>query len=65
MLNSGDPMILEVYKQSTGEVLLYKDCISINNITDGTRKIKILASGQIRSLRDCCIRSINGMLVYL
>lgn len=65
MLNSGEAFDIEVYKQSTGEVLLYKNCISINNTTDGTRRVKLLESKQIRMVRDCCIRSINGYMVYL
>ena len=32
---------------------------------NGTRRIKLLTSGQIRQVRDVCIFQINGMEVFL
>lgn len=65
MLNSGDPVDLEVWKQN-GEILSLRKCVSLTyNFYGGWRNIKILASGECRKIRDCCIFRINGMEVFL
>ena len=65
MLNSGDPVDISVCK-SDGSILEPHDCISLcYNFYGGWRNIKILASGECRRVRDCCIFRINGIEVFL
>ena len=43
-----------------GEVQHYRNCISLRyDFRNGTRRIKLLSSGQIRQVRDVCIFQIN------
>lgn len=65
MLNSGDPVDIAVWK-ADGSIVVLRRCISLRySIYTGTRNIKVLASGQIRKIRDCCIFSINSQEVFL
>ncbi len=65
MLQHPEPVDL-LLVTSKGEVQRYENCISLRyNFRAGTRTIKLLASGQIRQVRDVCIMQINGMEVFL
>ena len=65
MLNSGDPVNLAVWK-ANGEIIRLNNCISLRyDFYSGTRNIKIINSGQIRKIRDCCIFAINDCEVFL
>ena len=57
---------IKVWELSTGEILEFKDVVCIKyNFRSGTRNIKFLRSGEIRTVRDVCVFEINGMPVYL
>lgn len=65
MLNRGEPLEILAWK-ANGEILHLQNCISLRyNFATGTRNIKLLTSGQIRKIRDCCIFMVNGLTVYL
>ena len=65
MLNSGDPVDISVCK-SDGSILELRNVISLRySFYGGWRNVKILASGECRRLRDCCIFRINGLDVFL
>lgn len=65
MLNSGDPVYVSVWK-ANGEILHLHNCILLRyDYYAGTRNIKLLSSGQIRKIRDCCIFAVNGLEVFL
>lgn len=65
MLNSPEPVDLTVIT-AKGEVQSHKQCIGLkSDHYSGCRNIKILASGEIRKIRDCLIIGINGMEVFL
>ena len=55
MLNSGDPVDISVWK-SDGSILELRNVISLRySFYGGWRNIKLLQSGQMRKIRDCCI----------
>lgn len=65
ILNSGDPVDILVWK-STGEILELRNVISLRySFYGGWRNIKILASGECRRVRDCCIFRVNDLEVFL
>lgn len=65
MLNSGDPVDISVWK-ANGEMMHLQNCISLRyDFYAGTRNIKMLSSGQIRKIRDCCIFKVNDLEVFL
>ncbi len=65
MLNAGDPVDLAVWK-SDGSILHLHNCISLRyNYYGGWRNVKLLGSGELRRIRDCCIFQINDMEVFL
>ena len=65
MLNSGDPVDIAVWR-ANGEILHLHNCISLRyDFYAGTRNIKLLTSGQIRKIRDCCIFAVNDCEVFL
>lgn len=65
MLAAGDPVDLRLWTKK-GEIQSYSNCISLSfDFYGGTRSIKLLNSGQIRSVRDVCIFEINGLPVML
>ena len=65
MLNRGEPLDILAWK-SNGEILHLQNCISLRyDFATGTRNIKLLTSGQIRKIRDCCIYNVNGLEVFL
>ncbi len=65
ILNSGDPVDLLVWK-SDGSILHLPNVISLRyDFYGGWRNVKLLASGECRKIRDCCIFSVNGLEVFL
>ena len=65
MLNGYEPMDIGLWTKK-GEIQYWKNCICIKyEHYKGTRKMKLLNSGQIRMLRECCIFEINGIEIYL
>lgn len=65
MLNSGDPVDITVWK-SDGSILELRNVISLRySFYGGWRNIKLLQSGQMRKIRDCCIFRINNLEVFL
>ncbi len=65
IIDSGDPVDIKVWAKD-GRVLHMQGCVGLRyNFRSGTRQIKILASRQIRTIRDVCIFEVNGMTVYL
>ena len=69
MMQRPDPLDLVVWRSSgknAGELIRYDNCISLHyDYYEGTRTVKLLASNQIRKVRDVCILSINGLEVFL
>ena len=65
MLMKPEPLDLVVLKK-TGEVMRLDNCVGLKfDKYKGTRRVKLLDSGQIRMIRDCLILRINGMDVFL
>ncbi len=65
ILNAGDPVSLSVWK-ADGSIMHLENVISVyTSYTGGWRNIRILASGQTRRIRDCCIFRLNGLEVYM
>ncbi len=65
ILNAGDPVTLALWK-SDGSVLRLENAVSLRyDYYGGWRNVKLLASGQIRRVRDVCIFSVNDQEVFL
>lgn len=65
MLNSGDPVDISVWK-SDGSIMHLSNCISLRyDFYGGWRNVKLLNSGEMRRVRDCCIFRINDLEVFL
>lgn len=65
MLEAGEPVDLRVWK-SDGSILEYRNAIPLRyDFYRGTRQIKLLASKEIRTLRDVCIITVNDMEMFL
>jgi hypothetical protein len=65
LIDSGDPVDIKVWAKD-GRVIELRNCVGLRyNFRQGTRQVKILASRQIRTIRDVCIFEINNMTVYL
>ena len=65
MLQAGDPMDISLWK-SNGEILHYRNAVPLRyDVYKCTRRIKLLDSREIRTIRDVCIFEINGMEVFL
>lgn len=65
MLNSGDPVDISVWK-SNGSILELRNVISLRySFYGGWRNIKLLQSGQMRKIRDCCIFRVNNLEIFL
>lgn len=66
MLESGQPVNLTVVRLRNGALIQYNNVISLRyDYYKGTRSIKILSSGQIRTIHDVCIIAINEFEVFL
>ena len=65
ILNSGDPVDISVWK-SDGSILELRNVISLRySFYGGWRNVKLLASGECRRVRDCCIFRVNSLEVFL
>lgn len=65
MLQAPDPVDLVVLDKS-GRVLKLDNCVGLKfDLYRGTRRVKLLASGQIRTIRDILVMSINGCEVMV
>lgn len=65
MLESGDPVDITFWTKD-GDLIELHDVVGLRyNFRAGTHNIKVLASRQIRTIRDVCIYKINGLTVYL
>lgn len=65
MLMKPDPVDLVVLSKD-GRVLQLDNCIGLTfDRYRGTRRVKLLSSGQCRTIRDCLVMSINGCEVML
>lgn len=65
MLKQPDPVDLVVLTKD-GRVLKLDNCIGLKfDLYKGTRRIKMLSSGNILTVRDILIMSVNGMEVMI
>ena len=65
MLESGDPVDIAFWTKD-GDLIELHDVVGLRyNFRSDTHNIKVLASRQIRTIRDVCIYQINGLTVYL
>lgn len=65
MLNRGERVSLRVVTVK-GKIMLCEDVISLSfDRYKGTRSIKFMRSGQIRTIHDVCIIGIDDFDVYL
>ena len=65
MLNAGSPVSLRVVT-ARGRIMPADNVISLSyDPYKGTRSIKFLRSGKIRTIHDVCIIAINDFDVYL
>ena len=65
MLLKPDPVDLVVLTKE-GRILSLENCVGLKyDRYQGTRHIKVLSSGQIRTIRDILIISINGCELML
>lgn len=66
ILNSGEPVDITCWKKEDGSILELKNVLPLRyDYRGGWRNVKLLASGQIRRVRDVCIFKVNDMVVYL
>lgn len=65
MLDAGDPLDLQVWAKD-GRLLQLHNCVSLRyDFRAGIRRVKLLDSRQIRTIRDVCIYTINNIEVFL
>ena len=68
MLRAGDPVDISFWK-SNGEIVDLRNVVALpykeSARYSGTQNFKILASGQIRKIRNVCIFRINDCEVFL
>ena len=65
MLMKPDPVDLVVLTKH-GRIMEMNDCIGLNfDKYKGTRRIKMLSSGECRTIRDILVMSINGCEVMI
>ena len=65
LLNAGSPVSLRVVT-ARGRIMPADNVISLSyDRYKGTRSIKFLRSGKIRTIHDVCIIAINDFDVYL
>lgn len=65
MLDSGNPVDIQVFAKD-GRVLRMNNCVSLRyDFRAGIRRIKLLDSRQIRTIRDVCLYTINDLEVFL
>ncbi len=65
MLQAGDPVSITLWTRS-GEIQRWDNCVPLRyDFYKGVRRMKLLTSHQIRTVRDVCIFRINDMEVFL
>lgn len=65
MLDRGEPVKLRYVKRN-GSVIVMEQTVSLRyDFYKGTRTVKLLRSGEKRTIRDVCIIGINDMEVFL
>lgn len=65
MLRAPEPVNIKLWTKS-GEIQEWNNAVPLRyDFYKGTRRFKILSSGQIRQARDILIFEINGMEVFL
>lgn len=65
MLDAGEPVSLE-FMTEDGEIVELDDAVCISSyFRGGFRRMKAQGSGEIRTVHDCMIISINDEEVYL
>lgn len=65
MLDKGQPVTLRYVKRN-GSVIVMEQTVSLRyDFYKGTRTVKLLRSGEKRTIRDVCIIGINDMEVFL
>lgn len=65
MLTASDPVDISLWTKS-GEIQHWRNCVPLRyDFYKGTRRMKLLTSNQIRTVRDVCIFQINGLEVFL
>lgn len=65
MLQAGDPVDISLWKKN-GEIIHFRNAVPLRyDFYKGTRRVKLLDSREIRTVRDVCIFEINGMEVFL
>ena len=65
ILASPEPVDLTLWTRH-GIIQLWHRCISLKyDFYKGTRRMKLLDSNEIRTLRDVCVFEVNGMEVYM
>jgi hypothetical protein len=65
MLDAGDPVDISFWTKD-GELISLHDVVGLSyNFRSGTHNIKLLASRQIRTIRDICLYKINDMTIFL
>lgn len=65
MLNRGERVSLKIIS-AKGKLMEWEDVISLSyDRYKGTRSIKFVRSGQIRTIHDVCIVGIDDFDVYL
>lgn len=66
LLESGQPCNLKLWKLSTGDILEYKGAVCVgSHWRQGLHRVRLPASGLIRSFRDISLFEINNMTIYL
>lgn len=65
MLKRPDPVDLVVLAKD-GRVMYLNNCVGLKfDLYKGTRRVRLVDSGQIRCIRDILIMSINGCEVMI
>ena len=65
MLQAPEPVDIRCWAKD-GRTLFLQNVLPLRyNFYEGTQQFKILSSGQIRTIRLCCIYEINGLPVFL
>ena len=65
MLQAPEPVDIKCWTKD-GRILKLQNVLPLRyNFYEGTQQVKILKSGQIRTIRLCLIFEINGMEVFL
>lgn len=65
MLNSRQPVDIRLWT-SKGEIQFWSNCISLKyDFYKGIRRVRLLNSREVRTVRDVCIFEINNLNIYI